>query len=339
MAPLSDSDRLRAAWRALAGDGESEGWRTIPIELDAPCRLLAGRHFPGNEEAVLIGFRSIRIPPDSHLPHARGFRVTRIGREVLGGTHVWLSLWREPTGSIELFAMMAGDVVAMLEACSTSGEGGLFQRFLGRIGAWQDFMERGRDGLLGPEAEVGLYGELVVIKALLGAGIPATPAMNAWQGPLDGLQDFIVGTGAIEVKTTVAVNSFPATIVSLEQLDESLKQPLFLAAVRLSLGNSGKPLPEFIAELRDLLRDEPTALGVFENRLVQAGFLDALADRYTRRFALAGTTILPVDGKFPRLTRCNVDAVIRRARYELDLDLVSVAGIELSRALEQLGAI
>jgi hypothetical protein len=265
--------------------------------------------------------------------------VIRIGREVLGGTHVWLSLWRQPSGSIELFAMMAGDVVAMLEACSTSGEEDLFQRFLGRIRAWQDFMERGTDGLLGPEAEVGLYGELVVIKALLGAGIPATLAMDAWQGPLDGLQDFTVGTGAIEVKTTVAVNSFPATIVSLEQLDESLKQPLFLAAVRLSLGSSGKTLPEYVAELRDLLRDEALALGAFENRLLQAGFLNALADRYTRRFALAGTTILPIDGKFPRLTRCNVHAVIRKARYELDLDLVSVAGVELSRALEQLGAI
>jgi hypothetical protein len=339
MDPRSEADRLRAAWRALAGDGEEEGWRTIAIDLNAPCLLLAGRHFPGDEESVLVGFRSVHMPPDGHLPQGQGFRVTYLGRGALGGTHAWLSLSRQANGSLDLFAMMAGDIVRMLESCSASGEERLFQLFLGRIRAWQDFMERGRDGVLGPEAEVGLYGELVVLKGLLEAGVTAAVALETWQGPLDGLQDFMIGTGALEVKTTVAANGFPATIGSLEQLDVSPRQPLFLAGVRLSLGGSGKTLPEFTEELRGLLSDDPAALGVFESRLVQAGFLAALADRYTRRFAHARTTVLPVNERFPKLTRCNVSLAIREARYELDLDLVGVEDVGLGRALERLGGI
>src|SRR5688572_29231179 len=53
MALRSEGEELVAAWRALAGDQAAEGWRTIPIVPVGPCRLLAGRHFPGNEEALL----------------------------------------------------------------------------------------------------------------------------------------------------------------------------------------------------------------------------------------------------------------------------------------------
>ena len=60
--------------------------------------------------------------------------------------------------------------------------------------------------------------------------------LDAWQGPLNGLQDFFIGTGAIEVKATIAPQGFPAKISSLDQLDETQRQPLFLAGVRLALG-------------------------------------------------------------------------------------------------------
>jgi hypothetical protein len=341
MAPRIDTERLRTAWRALAGSGggQGEGWRTIPVELDASCRLLAGRHFPGDEEAVLVGFRGIRMSPDSHLPQGHGFSVVKLASDALGGAHVWLALSRRGAGSLDLFAMMAGDVVRLIESCSSVGEERLFQLFLSRIQAWQDFMERGQGSVLVQEAEVGLFGEMIVLKGLIEAGVPAGIALDAWQGPLDGLQDFMIGSGAIEVKTTLSANGFPATIGSLEQLDETLRQPLFVAGVRLALGEAGKTLTEFAAEVRGLLRDEPSALGTFESRLVQVGYLEAMADRYVRRFVHFSTSVRRVEDGFPRLTRLNVGVGIRKARYELDLDLVDVDDVGLLRALEQLGRI
>src|SRR3546814_665484 len=51
MAPQTKHhEELLAAWRALAGHQESEGWRTIQVVYGGSCRFLAGRHFPGNEE-------------------------------------------------------------------------------------------------------------------------------------------------------------------------------------------------------------------------------------------------------------------------------------------------
>jgi len=337
MAQRTDAENLRQAWRAFSCNGGGEGWRTIPIELNAPCRLLAGRHCPGDEEAIIIGFHGVRLPPDAHLPQGHGFGVAKPSSEALGGSHAWLALSRKVAGGIDLFAMMAGDVVRLLEGCANVGDERLFQLFLSRIRAWQDFMERGRDGVLGQEAETGLFGEMVVLKSLLEAAVPATFALDAWQGPLDGLQDFLVGSGAIEVKTTLSANGFPATVNSLEQLDETLRQPLYVAGVRLTLGVAGKTLPEFTGVIRELLRDQPTALGMFESRLVQAGYLHALADKYVRRFTHSGTAVMPVEGDFPRLTRMNVAPGVRKTRYEVDLDLSGVADVGLVHALEKLG--
>lgn len=336
MAPRTDAESLRQAWRALSCMGGSEGWRTIPIQLKAPCHLHAGRHCPGGQEAIVVGFRGVTLPPDPHLPQGHGFGVARPSGDALEKSCAWLALSRKAAGGIDLFAMMAGDLVRLLEGFANAGEERLFQLFLSRIRAWQDFMERGKEDVLGQEAEVGLFGEMVVLKSLLDAGVPANLVLDAWQGPLDGLQDFFLGSGAIEVKTTLAANGFPATVNSLEQLDETLRQPLYVAGVRLVLGKGGMTLPEFIDVIQEDLEDQPMALGMFESRLVQAGYLQALAEKYVRRFTHAGTAILPVEGNFPRLTRMNVGPGVRKARYEIDFDLSSVGDVGLVRALEKL---
>lgn len=339
MALQSKREELLAAWRALAGNPGTKGWRTIPVAYGGPCRLVAGRHFPGNEEALLVEFASVWVPPVDQLPQGRGFLVSRADFSEDGSDRIWIALCRQSAGSLDLFAMMADDVALTLEGLRGADNERLFHTFLARIRAWQDFMRRGGDGVLGPEAEVGLFGELELLRDIILAGLPAIVAVEAWQGPLDGVQDFALGVGAIEVKCTVSPGSFPATVSSLDQLDDSLIRPLYLAGVRLALTASGRTLPEQVGELRDLVREELTALALFDSRLLHAGFLDAVAERYTRRFLRTGEKILQVSDAFPRLTRANVAIEIRRARYEIDLDLVSVGDVGIEHALRQLEVI
>ena len=338
-APSDDMDGLRDAWRALANARQGEGWRTIPITVRAPCALFAGRRMPSGEEAVLVGFHTIREVPDSHLPQGRGFEVLRLEADPTGQGHLLLALTRTSIGSSELFAMMAEDLVDFLNGCTTSKEEEVFQRFLVRIRAWQDFMDRRRKGVLSAEAEQGLFGELVMLKRMMDAGVSTRATLEAWQGPLDGLQDFMLGTGGIEVKTTLSATGFLVVVSSLGQLDEGLRQPIFLAAVRLALHPSGMTLFEMSDAVRRMLGDNQAVLEIFETRLMQAGLLRAVANRYTRRFLLVSSTILTLQGDFPRLTRANVHPAIREARYEIDLDLAETREISLHAALESLGTI
>lgn len=341
MEPPTD-EALRVAWRALEDVGEnhtSEGWRTIPVERTVGCRILAGRRFRSGEEAVLFGFPSATAAADSSsLPHGQGFRIEIVRERIPGETLAWIALVRQPAGSLTMFGRMASDIIAVLRGAS-AGDVQVFGLFTGRIRAWQAFMESGRDDMLSPEAEIGLAGELMFLQQVLAAGVAARAAIDGWRGPIDGLHDFVLGTGAVEVKATTASGQFPAGIASLDQLDDSLVRPLFLGAVRLALGTSGRTLPEMVAEVDACLSDDPVARARFSDLVLQAGVLDSVRDRYARRFAIASTTLLKVTDAFPRLTRGNVARAVQRARYDLDLDLVDVPGTGLDEALRELQVI
>lgn len=338
MVQQSESKELRAAWRALLGSEASAGWRTIqigPIEKS----VRAGRHYPDGAEALLIGFESVTVSGLQSLPKGRGFYVAPVDLGPSGHGRKWFSLTREAGASPELFAVMAEDVIAGIQHRFVTPDRNAFRLFLDRINAWQSFMQREREHLLSAEREIGLAGELLLLLAIIDLKVQPIRAVEAWQGPVDGLQDFLFAKGAIEVKSTVLAGAFPAQIFSLEQLDNSLVQPLYLAGVRLVLGEAGRTLPEMAESVREALVLEPSAVTLFNTRLIYAGLLPSHAEEYSRRFEHASTRIMAVADTFPKLTNANVAKEIRQARYTLDLDLIEAPDVSLTQILKELGAI
>ncbi|USE80461.1 PD-(D/E)XK motif protein [Cupriavidus gilardii] len=317
---LQSKSEIAVAWRALSDTGQESGWRCIPISTAGTVGALAGRHFPDNAEAILVGFRRLSKANGAAFPKGNGFRVERAELEADGKT--WIALIREASASLDMFTLMAEDVSSVLASRGAADDGALFQAFLGRIRAWQSFMKNG-DLALGPEAELGLAGELTCLKELLTNGVPAQIALDAWVGPLDGLQDFELGSGAIEVKSTLAISGFPAKILSLEQLDDSVRQPLFVCACRFRLGEDGMTLPMLVKTLEDALAEAGASVADLRVALLHAGYLDSQADRYVRKLANVSCEFRLVSDGFPRLTPGTVPLGVRAARYDIDLDQVT----------------
>jgi len=330
------TDEFVLAWESLAGEATQNGWRSIPVERAGSCHLMAARRFPGNCESLLAHFPTVKIPAAEKLPEGNGFTIERVDPHGDGKT--WLALTRKESGSIELFMAMVGDVVGVLDMDAASSEERLLTIFLGRVRAWQEFMRKGVQGLE-PEAEIGLIGELSFLADMIDAGIPASLAVESWVGPLDGIQDFEVGMGAVEVKATLSATGFSAKIGSLEQLDDSIRQPLFLVGVRLSQTGSGRNLPEFAEHVRLLLNGDAEALRLFADRLLAAGFFAAHVDRYSRRFAIVSTRVVEVNEGFPRLTHGTVPNGIRSARYEIDFDRATGENLGPIGAFKKLGVL
>ena len=232
--------------------------------------------------------------------------------------------------------MMAVDIISTLEVSEDAGNDRLLGIFIARIKAWQNFMQRGKDGLLSPEAEIGLHGELIVLSLLLRAGIIPHKAIDAWHGPRDGLHDFYIGTGAIEVKTTTSQNSFPTVISSLDQIDNHLVTPLYLAGVRLRIDESGQNLKERVEEIGVLLGRNSALAESFDMLLLHAGYSHSLSKSYTRRFIHSKTMILEVDEDFPKLSRRNIPVGILEARYQMDLDRISAESVSMEDVLRSL---
>ena len=284
----------------------------------------------------MAGFPTAALPAAEKLPEGQGFNVERVDPYHDGKT--WLALTRKASGGIDLFLSMVCDVSGALDAEAGADEQRLLRVFLGRVRAWQEFMRKGAQAL-SPEAEIGLIGELTLLSAIIEAGVPSALAIESWVGPLDGIQDFNLGTGAIEVKATLSPAGFPARIGALEQLDDSVRQPLFVAGARLRQTEGGQSLPDFVAALRSVVKGDAEAERLLAERLVAAGYFDAHADRYPRRFDLAGTRVIEVGQGFPRLTPGAVPAGILRAMYDIDLDKVPGENVGTEGALKKLGAL
>lgn len=331
MALPNEREVLLVAWRALAGRTNEPGWRCIPVATYAHCHLLAGRRFPGNEEGLLAGFH-LEIPP-TELPLGHGFAVLTVDLGTTEPDRVWFGLVRQPAGNPEMFTLMAADMLSTLGAASGLDEGAIFRLFLDRIRAWQNFMLRSRDGLLSAEAELGLHGELILLALLLDVGLNALSAVESWRGPLHGLHDFEIVIGAIEVKTTASEQGFPVKILSLEQLDSRLAEPLYLAGLHLSADPDGLNLSERVEAIRLRLRNDQAVLHTFNTLLLHTGYADAMADRYPRRFVHDRSRLLRVNDRFPNLIRSKIPSAITTVRYEIDLDRIEGGDLTLADIL------
>ncbi|WP_419204699.1 PD-(D/E)XK motif protein [Bordetella trematum] len=330
------TDELTLAWRSLAISSDiDDGWRSITISPAGAAVVRAGLRFPGGLEAILVRFAVSSLPATLKLPEGGGFFIDRVSVE---DGMTWVALTRRELASRDLFAAMAHDVVAALSACSVSDEHKTLAILLGRVRAWQEFMRKGGEPL-SAEAEIGLLGELILLRGMLDEGVDVATACLAWQGPLGGLRDFELGTGALEVKSTLSSTGFPARIGRLEQLDDTDRQPLFLAAIRLSQSQMGMSLPEAVEIARDIVLGDAEGERLLIERLVACGYQDAHADRYCRRFNVVETRILRVGEGFPRLTPYSVPNGVRQASYEIDIDLATTETVGLSDALIELKAI
>lgn len=304
------------------------------MSTNLPCRLLAARHFPGNEEAVLVGFPSGISLDEDYFPEGKGFLVSKTDLGLFDNDYSWIALLRQQTGSFEMFTMMACDIIGTLEASALVDVSEVLARFLARIRAWQEFMKHNSCGVLSPNTEIGLYGELIILASLLDYGLPAKNILDAWRGPRNEIHDFKIGTGAIEVKTTIAKNGFPATISSLEQLDDSYANPLCLIGVRLQPDPQGLTLGEQVdaLERRMAMEHEQNSL-TFGLLLMQSGYHSSMAHRYTRKFSAIERRLFQICEDVPRLVRGNVPKGIQSAQYLIDLDQIEVATMSLEETL------
>lgn len=332
------SDEFLLAWSSLSAKDPTPGWQAISLPPAGPIGIQAGRRSPDDAEAILLDFPLARLAPAQKLPEGQGFSVERVNSDT--ARQLRLALTRLTAGNTELFAAMACDVVGALDEAVAVGadEPKLLQVFLRRVGAWQEFMRKGSQSL-SPEAEIGLVGELTLLRTIIDEGVAVTSAIESWVGPLDGIRDFEIGTGALEVKATLSAAGFPAKIGSLEQLDDSSRQPLFLVGERLHQSETGQSLPELVAEMRDVAAGEAEAVRLLSERLIAAGYFDAHADRYIRQFTLVDTRVFEVRAGFPRLTPASVPMGVTKAAYEIDLDKASGPSIPAADALKKLGAI
>ena len=287
----------------------------------------AGRRFPGCHEALIVSFPSTTGITAQGLPEGQGFDTAIMDPHPLVRDHRAIALTRRDEGSDDIFAVICVDLVRCMDSAghgATPSE--IIDILLDRMQDWQSFLARRRK--LSAEAQIGLMGELVTLETILDRDMAPAAALRSWSGPMRAAQDFHLGSGAIEVKSTAAKTGFIAKINSVEQLDGE-RQPQFLRALRFEPVDGGDTLVAAIGRLRVRFEEAGLAKG-FEGLLMCSGYLDEHAPHYLRGLRLSEVKAFRVNVDFPRLCRADLPRAVRSASYTLDIsDLVGESDPDL----------
>lgn len=174
---------------------------------------------------------------------------------------------------------------------------------------------------LSEEQQVGLFGELYLIREYLLGAMGAEAAITAWTGPEAAPQDFQANRFAIEVKTTRGNLPHKTKISSARQLQNNGDGKLFFARVSVDgQPSAGRTLIAQIASVEAAISDHPLALIAFREKLMRVGY------RSEHRSAYEGTGYLvrqadfyDVRDAFPRITESGLPEGVLAVGYEIDM--------------------
>jgi Putative PD-(D/E)XK family member, (DUF4420) len=124
----------------------------------------------------------------------------------------------------------------------------------------------------------------------------------------------------VEVKSTSGIGqSIPIT--NIRQLDGTGVEALFLLHILLDSRQGGiQSLPELVEEIRRTLRsNSEIAASAFDERLIDAGYLDLHRDRYGRtKYTLRSHRFFRVTSGFPRILETDLATGVGDVRYSIE---------------------
>ena len=185
-------------------------------------------------------------------------------------------------------------------------------------------------GRLAEEQEIGLFGELLLLRHLLGK-LPASRAIACWRGPEREEHDFVLPDVDVEVKSTTS-DVRCHWINDIRQLEPTLGRRLQLLSIQLTgAGAGGSSLPELIDQVRELVPDGAPSEEL-SRKLASLNWHSKAAALYTSRFRLrTPPAIFDVDAAFPALTPPRLAAAhLDQSRFKQIRYLIELAGLPAS---------
>jgi hypothetical protein len=250
------------------------------------------------------------------LPSARGLDVTMV-RPENGQNGFMLQLALREQRFDTVFDALINDVIEVV--AHAQSESAAVAAFVSRLQHWQKFLEQvGPDGL-SREAQQGLYGELWFMREHLIPLVGLYPALLAWAGPGGAHQDFLLQSCAVEVKTTGTKEPQQLIIQSERQLDDTGLAALFLLHLSIDAREGvGESLVTMIESLRELLKGDAASLELYEDRLLEAGFLQSQASHYERTgYNIRHAFLYQVRDPFPRIIGADLKPGVGAVRYSI----------------------
>lgn len=311
---MTVSEVLAATWTALRQDVQAvAGVYERRVFAHSKYSIVVGVSQPAGLTLllVIVSRRAVR----SRLEiETRGFRLF-VEAAVESG-RVRVRLEETHRGFSDLFSQLCEDVVDAVLAAADEEQA--VEALRVRVEHWQRFMERAGEGL-SASRQLGLYGELRFLKAVIASGCSPAKAIDGWRGPLAANHDFMYGKVAVEVKSTASNVASRVTIANERQLDETGTEMLLLCHESFDCrGQADRTLPVLVEEIAGLIGD--SLIPVFEDRLLLAGYHRSQAGLYgDTGYTSRGCSYYRVSETFPRIVPRDLKIGVHDVQYCIEL--------------------
>ncbi len=330
-------EELWIALEAEAGAGSNAAWLTRFARPQPDPALLVALETESRTRALLLPVQKALLPARKDWPECRGLEMFSVALN--GQPHLGIRL--RDKNCADVFTVLAEDVAPRISAAKNMKAA--VAALLQRLSRWQQFLAAVKAGL-SMEAQRGLFGELHFLRNQLFPTFGENDSVAAWKATDAAHQDFQFSTGAIEVKTTAAKQPQTVRITSERQLDETGVGALFLHVIAVderevpsNMKSPGMSLPQLVDALRSVLSSSAQALLRFNDRLMDAGYVDVHVSRYeVRRYTVRKEWTFGVKGKFPRLTEKDLPDGIGEVNYGVSLAACQPFNISTDQALSAL---
>lgn len=191
------------------------------------------------------------------------------------------------------------------------------------IQQYQDYFNGNKQNKLSIIEQQGLFGELLFIYEALKNN---KDIIVNWEGPNKNKHDFIFSDRSIEIKTTKNQTRKIVKISNENQLDNSLVPELYLKLYRIESIDVGLSVKDMIEKIMPMLSSQSKAL--FQSKLYQFG-IDLLYEGPYEKFRDVESYVYLIDENFPKISKSQIDTLIFRVSYNVDLSSMEVYENEL----------
>ena len=312
---MTTSDLLAKTWQALENENfDLPGNYERRILSHSAYSIFAGINRPSKLIQLSLTV-TIAEAAKVHDQEVKGFRLIR--DHVPSEATVRLRIELTDLSYEDIFLLIASDILdKLLEINDENQTATILER---RIEHWKKFMQASGPGGLTRSQQIGLFGELLILKSLQTVAGMQEHSKNSWCGPSGTNQDFINGDRAIEVKTSASNEMSRIRITNEFQLDSVGLNRLFLCHICVDeKKNAGISLPVLIDEIRNGLTGH--LLAIFLDSLAEVGYHDSQKNLYEHvGYTERSRIYYRVSDSFPRILPSSLMDGVNEVSYQVDL--------------------
>lgn len=234
----------------------------------------------------------------------------------------------------DVFATLAEDLIELV--AQEPLEERVIHALHRRVLIWKSIFDDFTGNGLSLEAQLGLFGELTFLRALILDGRrPISDCLRSWVGPESGNRDFELGGWAVEVKSTRANQHQKVMISNERQLDNTHLIRLYLCSFGYDVQQGVLPtLNHLITELRSLFDQHPVEAMELERKLLLAGYLSKHANKYDEYAFLERSRLLfEVNDEFPSIRERDVPLGVGDVHYSIMLSAIAGFAVSMDQIL------